>query len=274
MGCLSGAARVVLFITVLAVCFPGAVDAQTIPSAPTNLTASAVASTFQINLSWADTSTNEDGFKVERSLDGTNFTQIVQVLPNTTDYLNTGLFPNKTYYYRVRAYNSGGNSAFSGVASTNVLALCPTSAVGWGDNSLGATTPPADLAGLVAISGGYEFSLALKSNGSVVGWGYNDDGEAPPSGGPSGLVAISAGGYHSLGLQSDGTVVGWGANWYGQAAPPAGASNAVGVAAGYLHSVALKSDGTVVSWGYDSDGETNVRTRSDRRGGRRRRSLS
>ncbi len=195
---------------------------------------------------------------MERSLDGTNFTQIVQVLPNTTNYLNTGLFPNKTYYYRVRAYNSGGNSAFSGVASTNVLALCPTSAVGWGDNSLGATTPPADLAGLVAISGGYEFSLALKSNGSVVGWGYNDDGEAPPSGGPSGLVAISAGGYHSLGLQSDGTVVGWGANWYGQAAPPAGASNAVGVAAGYLHSVALKSDGTVVSWGYDSDGETNV----------------
>src|SRR5438874_10068318 len=87
-------------------------QAQTIPNAPTNLAASVV-SALQISLSWADASTNEDGFKIERSLDGTNFSQIAQVLTNVTNYRNAGLFPNTTYFYRVRAYNSGGASAFS-----------------------------------------------------------------------------------------------------------------------------------------------------------------
>jgi len=55
--------------------------AQTIPNAPSNLVATAIAYN-QISLSWADISTNEDGFKIERSPDGTNFTQIARVSPN------------------------------------------------------------------------------------------------------------------------------------------------------------------------------------------------
>ena len=39
--------------------------AQTVPAAPSNLTATAVSST-QINLAWQDNSNNEDGFKIER----------------------------------------------------------------------------------------------------------------------------------------------------------------------------------------------------------------
>jgi hypothetical protein len=67
----------------LAAFYPSA-QAQTIPNAPTNLAASAISS-FQIGLSWTDTSTNEDGFKVEQSLDGINFTQIAQVESNVTN---------------------------------------------------------------------------------------------------------------------------------------------------------------------------------------------
>src|ERR1035441_64708 len=85
----------------LAVSHPSA-QAQTIPNAPSNLTASVI-SALQIGLSWTDASTNEDGFKIERSLDGINFTQIAQVLPNTTNYRNATLFPSTTYSYRVRA---------------------------------------------------------------------------------------------------------------------------------------------------------------------------
>lgn len=79
------------------------------PSAPTNLN-SFVSSSTNVILSWTDTSSNEDGFWVERSTDGTNFS----FLATTTfaSYVNSGLTTG-TYYYKVRAYNGIGNSAFS-----------------------------------------------------------------------------------------------------------------------------------------------------------------
>lgn len=87
------------------------------PTAPTGLTATAASST-QIDLSWTDTANNEDGFKVERSTDNTNWTEIAgAVAANSTSYSATGLTASTLYYFRVRAYNAGGNSAYTSSAS-------------------------------------------------------------------------------------------------------------------------------------------------------------
>jgi hypothetical protein len=86
------------------------------PSPPSSLSATAV-STSQINLAWTDGSANETGFKIERSQYGTKFVQIAAVGANATTYANTGLANNRVYYYRVRATNLNGDSAYSNVAS-------------------------------------------------------------------------------------------------------------------------------------------------------------
>lgn len=82
------------------------------PVAPSNLSATA-ASSSQINLTWMDNSSNEDGFKIERSPDGKTFTQIATVGPNVAAYSNTGLTCNRFHHFRVRAYNANGDSAYS-----------------------------------------------------------------------------------------------------------------------------------------------------------------
>jgi hypothetical protein len=85
------------------------------PKAPTSLTAKAASST-QINLTWTDASINEEGFKIERSLDGKTYTQLATVGANVKTYSSTGLSAAKKYYYRVRSYHSGANSAYSNAA--------------------------------------------------------------------------------------------------------------------------------------------------------------
>jgi hypothetical protein len=68
-------------------------------------------------LNWADNSSNESGFKIERSTDGTNYSLLTTTAANVTSYSNTGLSAATKYYYRVRATNSAGDSANSAVAS-------------------------------------------------------------------------------------------------------------------------------------------------------------
>ncbi len=83
----------------------------TIPNAPSNLSANATPHS-QINLIWNDNASDEDGFKVDRSLDGTNWSTIANAVPtNSQSYNDTGLDPNTIYYYRVRTFNTEGDSS-------------------------------------------------------------------------------------------------------------------------------------------------------------------
>jgi len=124
-----------------------AATTQPTPAAPSNLTAAAVSSSA-INLAWTDNATNEGGFKVERSTNGVNFTQIASLAANVVSYSNTGLAAGTTYTYRVRAYEGPNHSAFSNTASattqgapaapSNLVATAATSSkinLSWNDNS-------------------------------------------------------------------------------------------------------------------------------------------
>jgi predicted phage tail protein len=126
----------------------------TAPTAPTGLNAVANLTT-QITLNWTDNANNENGFKIERSTNSAgNFTEIAQVGAGITTFVNTGLNPSTTYFYRVRAFNDVGNSAYSNEANAttlsppvpnapiNLIATSPTQGqviLNWTDNSTDET---------------------------------------------------------------------------------------------------------------------------------------
>src|SRR5207237_263568 len=100
------------------------------PAVPSGLGASVVSQT-QINLSWTDNSNNETGFIIGRSAtSGGPYSDIATVGANVTSYNNTGLTANTTYYYVVRATNTGGDSANSAQASGTTLPNPPAAPTG------------------------------------------------------------------------------------------------------------------------------------------------
>ena len=91
----------------------GTTSGQVSISAPSNLQVQDVTTT-SISLSWTDNSDNESGFKIVRSSsENGTYSEVGTVGANTTTYTNSGLSSNTSYYYKVRAYNSQGNSGFS-----------------------------------------------------------------------------------------------------------------------------------------------------------------
>jgi FtsP/CotA-like multicopper oxidase with cupredoxin domain len=91
-----------------------------VPNAPSNLVATAVSSTA-IDLTWVDNASNEDGFDIERSLDGAVFSPLASVGPDVIAFTDGGLSASTTYYHRVTAFNTAGSSAPSNVASATTF---------------------------------------------------------------------------------------------------------------------------------------------------------
>jgi hypothetical protein len=67
----------------------------------------------QIDLTWSDSSINEEGFKIERKSGTGAFTLISTLGENVTAYSDSGLSSSTSYTYRLSSYNSKGNSNYS-----------------------------------------------------------------------------------------------------------------------------------------------------------------
>ncbi|MBI3912082.1 MAG: fibronectin type III domain-containing protein [Armatimonadetes bacterium] len=143
--------------------------------APSNLQATAVFG-GRIILTWQDNSTDETSFGIERKTEGeissaTNggtFQPIATVGPNVTTFTDTGLPPNTTFTYRVRAFRgTEGPSGYSNEASATTLGV-------------GSTPPPpgmssysvyaqGEVPGLVSETGLLTFEGRVTRSGRTTG---------------------------------------------------------------------------------------------------------
>lgn len=90
------------------------------PEAPTQLTATTLTDR-SVRLTWQDNALSEDGFRIEFTTTGAVWEHWGDVPANTTQAEVTGLEPATAYTFRVRAFNSEGNSPFSNLAQATTL---------------------------------------------------------------------------------------------------------------------------------------------------------
>ena len=87
------------------------------PPGPPVLTSAVSATPTSVDLAWTDASSNENGFRVERSLDGTSWQTVCSVSAGATSCVDSGVVAGTAYFYQVVAFNGAGSR------SSNVLWL-------------------------------------------------------------------------------------------------------------------------------------------------------
>ena len=96
------------------------------PDAPVDLSAQGISSS-EIQLNWTDNSFNENGFIVELGqTDSGEWIEVDSMGANFTTLIIDMLDPETEYNFRVCAFNTDGNSAFSNEADGSTLPAPPT----------------------------------------------------------------------------------------------------------------------------------------------------
>lgn len=145
---------------------------------------------------------------------------------------------------------------------------------------------------IVAITAGYEHSLALSSEGKVFAWGLNENGQlgdgtytnrsapvAVNSGALAGRTvrAIAAGSYHNVALDEEGLLFSWGSNARQALGNPAisgmsplpvavdtskglSSTTAVAISTGADHNLVISRDGRLFTWGSNDYRQSGVTT--------------
>src|SRR5438132_3947696 len=126
-----------------------------LPAAPSNVTSTQVAGT-QTNVTWTVNANNATGYMIERSTDGTSYTQIATVGPTSSQYLDSTVPASGTYYYRVTATSAGGNSAPAAAPGLRVVKPLAT-----------ADGSPTGLTGTVASSSEIDLAWTDTSGGAA-----------------------------------------------------------------------------------------------------------
>ncbi|MFL1011704.1 LamG-like jellyroll fold domain-containing protein [Flavisericum labens] len=108
-----------------------------------------------LTINWTDNADNEDNYVVERSTDGSSFTEIAQVGANVTTFNDSNLAPNTQYYYRIKAINSTDASAY--ITASIVTPAVPSAP------DKPSEPMPTNGFNFVELSGG---NLTLRWNGS------------------------------------------------------------------------------------------------------------
>jgi hypothetical protein len=94
------------------------------PKAPTNLAIQQVKSA-SVTSTFVDNSSDELGFKVERSINGGTWSNVQTLPANTTSFIDTSTNCEYTFTYRVYSYNQYGNSPYSNVTNFSCAAPPP-----------------------------------------------------------------------------------------------------------------------------------------------------
>ncbi len=102
--------------------FSNVVAILTLPVGPTNLVATDLGG-GDVELTWTENSSIEDGIKVQRSLVNTSgYETVAELAADEASYTDTGLELNTTYYYRVGAFKGDNTSVWSNVSSIVTIA--------------------------------------------------------------------------------------------------------------------------------------------------------
>jgi subtilisin family serine protease len=105
--------------------------------APSNISADAQSQTSLL-LAWTDNSTGEDGFKIERKESGGLYAEIASVAADVTNYIDNNVKAGRTYYYRVRGFNTAAFSSYSDEARVTLPGTSGSSGGGGGGCSVGS----------------------------------------------------------------------------------------------------------------------------------------